>query len=106
MGDCSVGDFLLVLLLLAIPHNGRAVLDSPNKPPLVQYSRRNNIRLSGVPEGEGEDVTGAIVSLLNDKLKVGIVPANIDRCHRVSRPIAPAPAGGVSHATDRYSSSL
>lgn len=53
---------------------------------LAQYSRRNNIRVSGIPEVQGENVTATVVSLLNEKLNVGICPDDIDRCHRVGRP--------------------
>jgi hypothetical protein len=57
---------------------------------LAQYSRRNNIRITGVPETREEDVTATTVKLLNDKLGVPILPADIDRCHRVGRPASSA----------------
>ncbi|XP_039281205.1 uncharacterized protein LOC120350688 [Nilaparvata lugens] len=54
---------------------------------LVQYQRRNNVRLSGVLEADGDDrastSVAAMVDLLNAKLGLEIRPNHIDRCHCV-----------------------
>ena len=53
---------------------------------LEQYSRRPNLRLSGVPEtGEREDTTAKVMAVVNGKL--GLIPHlqthHIERSHRV-----------------------
>ena len=51
-----------------------------------QYSRRNNLRVTGVPENVNEDVGEKIVELCNAELNLGDVqvkPEHIDRVHRV-----------------------
>jgi hypothetical protein len=61
---------------------------------LAQYQRRNNLRIFGVPENEGEDATESIRSLFAEKLGVEVLPAEIDRCHRVGRrPPVAEPSG-------------
>jgi hypothetical protein len=54
-----------------------------------QYHRRNNVRVFGVPEAGGEDVTAVITGLFSDKLDLQIDTSLIDRCHRVGRVPAP-----------------
>ena len=51
-----------------------------------QYSRRNSLRVTGVPENVNEDVGEKIVELCNAELNLGDVqvkPEHIDRVHRV-----------------------
>ena len=54
---------------------------------LEQYSRRNSLRLSGIPEAEGEDPVNKTISILNDTLKATppIKSSEIDRIHRVGK---------------------
>jgi exosome complex exonuclease DIS3/RRP44 len=49
---------------------------------LEQYSRRNNVRISGVPETVGED-TDALVIQLAKAIGCDLQPGEIDRSHRV-----------------------
>jgi hypothetical protein len=50
-----------------------------------QYSRRNNIRIYGLPEDPRENTDGMVVSLFKDKLNITIDASDIDRSHRVGR---------------------
>lgn len=50
-----------------------------------QYSRRNCLRISNFPENQNED-TDNIVLKIADTLNVNILPADIDRSHRVGKP--------------------
>ena len=50
-----------------------------------QYSRRNCLRISKVPENENED-TDAIVYKVADTLAVTLSPSDIDRSHRIGKP--------------------
>ena len=50
-----------------------------------QYSRRNSLRISNIPEGEEEE-TDAIVLEIADALNVDIRGYDIDRSHRVGKP--------------------
>ena len=52
---------------------------------LEQYTRRNSVRISGVPETEGEN-TDEIVSKIADALHTHIGPSDIDRSHRIGKP--------------------
>lgn len=56
-----------------------------------QYQRRNNVRIFGVEEVRGEDVTAIVTEICHDKLNVNIDPALIDRCHRSGRVVDPRP---------------
>ena len=53
---------------------------------LEQYTRRNSLRISGVPESEHEDVCGKVIGLCNGKLRIPVKTSDIDRVHRVGRP--------------------
>ena len=46
-----------------------------------QYSRRTSVRISGIPEEEGEDVLSKVKDTLNS---IGVDPV-VQRCHRVRR---------------------
>lgn len=54
---------------------------------LEQYSRRNNVRISGIPEQPGEITDEIVVSLCNEAMKMTppIEVAEIDRSHRVGK---------------------
>jgi len=54
---------------------------------LEQYSRRNSLRIHGLPESEYEDVGEKILDLANKALEVTppITPADIDRVHRIGK---------------------
>ena len=55
-----------------------------------QYSRRNSLRTSGLPEQNGENVRQWIVDLCNKKLNVPIQTSDIDRVNHVGKPGPPA----------------
>lgn len=50
---------------------------------LEQYSRKNNLRIFGVPKTEGEDTESTVIKLIKDKLNISILPNDIDCCHRL-----------------------
>ena len=51
-----------------------------------QYTRRNSLRISGVPESDHEDVGEKVLSLCNGKLRNPVKAIDIDHVHRVGRP--------------------
>ena len=53
---------------------------------LEQYSRRNSLRIVGIPEKEKEH-TGKVTIELLKKIHPALSPADIDRCHRVGKRI-------------------
>lgn len=52
---------------------------------LEQYSRRNNIRIIGVPESAEENTDAIIMQLMKEKLGVEVKESDICRSHRVGR---------------------
>ena len=52
---------------------------------LEQYTRRNNLRISGIPETQNEDTDVLVTSLAKEKLGVNISPGDIDRSHRIGK---------------------
>ena len=50
---------------------------------LEQYSRRNCLRVFGLPSQSDEDTTDLILTLANSKLNVNIEGKDIDRSHRI-----------------------
>ena len=52
---------------------------------LEQYTRRNSLRLVGVPETEGEDTTEVTLNVLNESLLLSppLTSQELDRLHRV-----------------------
>lgn len=50
---------------------------------LEQYSRKNSLRIFGVPHVKGEDTDKLIVQLCKDKLDVSIAKTDIDCSHRL-----------------------
>ena len=55
-----------------------------------QYSRRNCLRVSGVPEVENEITDDVILKMASD-INVDIALHEIDRTHRIGRPLATKP---------------
>ena len=57
------------------------------RPPLVasQYSRRNSLRISGIPETVNEDTDKAVLHVA-ETMGVSISPSEIDRSHRLGKP--------------------
>ena len=58
-----------------------------------QYSRRNSLRVSGIPEETDEVIIPKVINLLNTELKlqIPIEPQEIDRLHRVGKPKQSSP---------------
>lgn len=50
---------------------------------LEQYSRRNCLRVFGIPEKRGENTGSLIIDLAKDKLDIELATQDIDRSHRV-----------------------
>ena len=51
-----------------------------------QYSRRNCLRISGVPETEGENTDELVLDIASSRLRVNISLSDIDRSHRTGKP--------------------
>ena len=52
---------------------------------LEQYTRRNSVRISGVPEDFNGENTDGIVLKIAEELEVPLNPCDIDRSHRVGK---------------------
>ena len=52
---------------------------------IEQYSRRNSLRVSGIPEKLNESTDELVKKLAEDKLNVCIADQDIDRSHRVGK---------------------
>ena len=52
---------------------------------LEQYSRRNSLRISGVPEKEHESPVEVALELINKQMNVEMDHSALDRVHRVGR---------------------
>lgn len=50
---------------------------------LEQYTRRNSVRVLGIPENKNVNVENEVLSLFNSTLGLSVTVENIDRCHRV-----------------------
>ena len=50
-----------------------------------QYSRRNCLRISGIPEETGENTDNIVLRIAND-IESDVRPQDIDRSHRVGNP--------------------
>lgn len=50
---------------------------------LEQYSRRNSLRIFGIPHEKGENTDKLLVKLCNEKLNVPITEMDIDCSHRL-----------------------
>lgn len=68
---------------------------------LEQYSRRNSIRISGLPEVANEN-TDEIVIKLAQELDASISPADIDRSHRVGKLVDQGRGGRSTSGTQRH----
>ena len=64
---------------------------------LEQYSRRNSLRIQGLPETQYEDVGEKVLDLANDVLSVSppLTPADIDRVHRIGKQPKPSESGVI-----------
>ena len=52
-----------------------------------QYSRRYNIRVSGLPEEKDKDCTDKVVKFCQENLETSNVTfENVDKAHRVGKP--------------------
>ena len=54
-----------------------------------QYSRRNCVRISGIPESKDESVDNKVMSLA-DAINSGLFIEEIDRAHRIGKPKDPS----------------
>lgn len=50
---------------------------------LEQYTRRNNVRIFGIPEDNNEDLEDKVINLCQSKGNILIKPEYIDRIHRL-----------------------
>lgn len=64
---------------------------------LEQYQRRNNLRVFGVPETNGENTDELLVKLFKDSLDVDVEMSRLDRSHRVGQKQAPSGNNTVRH---------
>lgn len=55
---------------------------------LEQYSRRNCLRVTGIPENQNEDTDNIILRLAEEKLHTPLSLQDIDRSHRIGNPNA------------------
>ena len=51
-----------------------------------QYSRRNNIRIFGLAETEGEDCYDEVLKLCQNDLEINVTRDELDHAHRVGKP--------------------
>lgn len=58
---------------------------------LEQYSRRNNLRVYGIDETDGENTDEVLLHFFNNKLKVPLTLREIDRSHRTGKTIGDKP---------------
>ena len=58
---------------------------------LEQYSRRNSLRITGIPESEENTKTDKIVLDMCKDIGVTLTESDIDRSHRVGKPSGPKP---------------
>ena len=67
---------------------------------LEQYTRRNSLRLHGLPEQHGEDTATRAVTFINETMKVEppITMEDLDRVHRISTK-KKSPTPSASNAT-------
>lgn len=62
---------------------------------LEQYQRRNNLRVFGIPETNGEDTDKLVTKMFKEKLGVDVPVSRLDRSHRVGRKLDPRPGQDV-----------
>ena len=51
---------------------------------LEQYTRRNSLRIYGIPESANENTDETALKLFKDKLELDLTPMDLDRSHRVT----------------------
>lgn len=71
-----------------------------------QYTRRQNIHISGIPENAGEDTDGVVVDFAKTVLDVDIDPAEIDRSHRVGQKTSAKPTRDMTVRFVSYKSKV
>lgn len=80
----------------------RLIQSEYDKDSLEQYSRRNSVRISGVPESEQENTDEIILKIARD-LGVELEKSEIDRSHRVGRHLTQGPIiGRTAKASRRH----
>ena len=52
---------------------------------LQQYSRRNSVRIFGIPENNEEDIQEKVLEIFRENLKLEITADHVDACHRVGK---------------------
>ena len=52
-----------------------------------QYSRRNCLLLHGIPRNNNEKTDDLCLAAMNDHLELSITEADIERTHRIGKPI-------------------
>ena len=54
---------------------------------LEQYSRRNSVRVTDIPENENEDIRKSVLEMINNRMKIEplVQSHELDRVHRVGR---------------------
>lgn len=52
---------------------------------LEQYSRKNSVRVFGVPWEDNENLEARMLNIFNTKLNISMGPEHIDNCHRIGR---------------------
>ena len=66
-------------------HGNKIAALERNEDQMQQYSRRNCIRVFGIPEEQVENTDDKICRLVREKLGVSIKKEDIDRSHRVGK---------------------
>ncbi|KAI4465362.1 l1 transposable element-related [Holotrichia oblita] len=54
---------------------------------IEQYSRRSNIRIVGLPEEVSQNTMDKVLTFCSEKLDLKMGSNDIDRCHRVGKPL-------------------
>lgn len=84
-GNVTKGFINTIQELTKVVNDLKTVLKSSTQrcDDMEQYSRRNNIIISGIPESEVTSTENQVVNMLNDYRREPISPKYIDRCHRL-----------------------
>lgn len=72
---------------------------------LEQYTRRNSVRVFGIPEKKNENTDELVLEVFNNNLGLQITAENVDRSHRVGayNPVSKKPRGIIVKFTSyRY----
>ena len=65
---------------------------------LEQYTRRNSLRIYGIPESQNENTDKIALNFFKDKLDLDLMPTELDRSHRVTP--RPRPDNGQSRGSE------